>query len=56
MGAELMLVFADVEAAYARAVKAGAVAVSAPVLKPWGQQVAYVRDAQGVLVELCSPW
>jgi lactoylglutathione lyase len=53
---ELLFVFADVEAAYARAVAAGATPVSAPAAKPWGQVVAYVRDLDGVLIELCSPW
>lgn len=53
---EVMLVFADVAAAFARAVKAGAVALVEPVTKPWGQVVAYVRDPDGVLVELCTPW
>lgn len=53
---ELMLVFADVNTAHERAVKAGAVSVMAPVTKPWGQVVAYVRDIDGALVELCTPW
>lgn len=53
---ELLFVFADVAAAYTRAVTAGATPVSAPVAKPWGQVVAYVRDLDGVLIELCSPW
>lgn len=53
---ELMFVFADVPDAYERAVRAGATAVLAPVTKPWGQVVAYVRDDDGVLIELCSPW
>lgn len=53
---ELLFVFADVHAAYARAVAAGAAPVSAPAAKPWGQVVAYVRDLDGVLIELCSPW
>ena len=41
---EIALVTADVPALYARAVKAGAIAVSAPAAKPWGQTVAYLRD------------
>ena len=28
---------------------------SAPKVKPWGQTVAYVRDPDGLLVEICSP-
>jgi len=52
---ELGLVTAEVEAAYAKAVAAGAIAVSSPKSKPWGQVVAYVRDCNGFLVEICSP-
>ncbi|MFO0110274.1 MAG: VOC family protein, partial [Alphaproteobacteria bacterium] len=26
-----------------------------PEQKPWGQTVAYVRDLNGFLVEICSP-
>lgn len=54
-GFEIALVCDDVEQAYARALAAGAVAVSAPKPKPWGQVVAFVRDRDGILVELCSP-
>jgi catechol 2,3-dioxygenase-like lactoylglutathione lyase family enzyme len=52
---EVCLVTENVEAAYARAVEAGAAGVSEPQTKPWGQQVAYVRDPDGMLVELASP-
>lgn len=52
---ELGLVTSEVEVAFSRAVDAGAVAVKAPECKPWGQVVAYVRDNNGFLVELCSP-
>lgn len=45
----------DVAAAFARATAAGAVPASPPKLKPWGQTVAYVRDLNGSLVELCTP-
>jgi len=54
-GIELAFVTEDVNAAYAKAVAAGAVAVHAPQAKPWGQIVAYVRAQEGTLVELCSP-
>jgi len=49
------LVTDDPAAAYKKAVAAGAVAVKPPVLKPWGQTVAYVRDLNGCLIEICSP-
>jgi lactoylglutathione lyase len=55
LGFEVALVTSDVAGLYARALKAGAAGVSAPEVKPWGQTVAYVRDDNGVLVELCSP-
>ncbi len=52
---EVALVTEDVAGAYAHAVEAGAEATQAPKQKPWGQTVAYVRDLNGVLVELCTP-
>jgi hypothetical protein len=36
-------------------VAAGALPAAEPVRKPWGQTVAYVRDLDGFLVELCTP-
>ena len=47
--------FEDVTAAFERAVEAGAEPVNEPQTKPWGQDVAYVRDADGNLIELASP-
>jgi uncharacterized glyoxalase superfamily protein PhnB len=55
LGVEIALVTPDVPVLFDRAVGAGAAAVSEPAEKPWGQTVAYVRDNQGFLVELCSP-
>ena len=55
LGFEIGLVTPEVPAVYARALKAGATAVSAPESKPWGQTVAYLRDKDGHLVELCTP-
>ncbi|MCV2353751.1 VOC family protein [Paucibacter sp. B2R-40] len=54
LGLEIGLVTDDVAAAFERAVKAGAAALSPPKTKPWGQTVAYVRCPDGTLVELCS--
>ena len=53
---EIVLVFEDVGAAFARALEAGAQVVTRPTQKPWGQTVAYVRDLDGVLVEICTAW
>lgn len=55
LASEIALVTSDVHAIYARALKAGAIAFTEPVSKPWGQVVAYVRDIDGHLVEICSP-
>jgi len=55
LGMELGFVTDDVAGAHARAIVAGASELSAPVSKPWGQVVSYVRCPDGTLVELCSP-
>jgi lactoylglutathione lyase len=52
---EVCFVSEDVQADFQRALDAGAERVSAPQTKPWGQQVAYVRDLDGNLVEIASP-
>jgi uncharacterized glyoxalase superfamily protein PhnB len=54
-GIEIALVTEDVNTAYTNAIAAGADALVPPKHKPWGQLVAYVRDLNGVLIELCSP-
>lgn len=55
LGMEIALTTPDVPALFKQAVKAGAVVVSEPATKPWGQTVAYLRDNSGFLVELCTP-
>lgn len=54
-GLEIGFVTEDVAAAFERALAAGATALTAPKTKPWGQTVAYVRDLDGMLVEICTP-
>lgn len=54
-GIELAFVTEQVADDYATALAAGATAISAPHQMPWGQTVSYVRDLNGVLVEICSP-
>jgi uncharacterized glyoxalase superfamily protein PhnB len=54
-GIEIGFVTDDVPAAWDAALAAGATAVSAPQTKPWGQTVSYVRDPEGMLVEICTP-
>lgn len=55
LGVEVAFSTDNVEAAFKTAVAAGAQEVSAPGIKPWGQTVAYVRDINGFLVEICTP-
>ncbi len=52
---EVCFVTEDVPRAFERAVSEGAEAVTPPQTKPWGQDVAYVRDPDGHLVEIASP-
>ncbi len=51
-GIEIAFMTEDVEAGFAKAVKAGATAIREPVTKPWGQVVGYVRDLNGVIIEI----
>ena len=53
--AEVAFVVDDPQSAFERAVSAGALPVMAASAKPWGQTVAYVRDLNGFVVELCTP-
>ena len=54
-GYELAFVSDDVSAAYQKAIKAGAISISEPTEKPWGQTVAYIRAEEGTLIEICNP-
>lgn len=53
-GAEVAFIVGDVRAAFEQAVTTGSTTAVAPVEKPWGQTVSYVRDLNGFLVEICS--
>ena len=44
----------DAPAAYQRAIDAGCTSISPPAKRPWGPTIAFVRDDEGVLIELCS--
>lgn len=45
----------DVEALYKKALAAGATAEAPATYKSHGQTVAYVRDPDGFLIEICTP-
>ena len=55
LGMEIALITDDVAAAHANALALGAVELKAPLQKPWGQTVSYLRCPDGCLVELCTP-
>jgi lactoylglutathione lyase len=52
---ELGITTDDVEKLYDHAIKSGAVAEMPAEYKPQGQTVAYVRDPDGFLIEICTP-
>lgn len=54
-GVSITLVTPDLGAAWARAVEYGVTVVSEPSTKPWGQTVGYLRDLNGIVVELAEP-
>jgi lactoylglutathione lyase len=51
-GVEIAFLTEDVGVAFRKALEAGATSVAEPKTKPWDQTVAYVRDRDGVLVEI----
>ncbi|HLK93499.1 MAG TPA: VOC family protein [Polyangia bacterium] len=51
-GFEIGLSVDDLDAALARAQRAGAAVVKPPTRMPWGQTIAYLRDPDGVLLVL----
>ena len=54
-GIELGFTTTNVETSIKLALQAGAQIVEEPKTKPWGQVVAYIRDTNGFLIEICTP-
>lgn len=54
-GIELGFTTDNVTETVSAAISAGATMVEEPKTKPWGQVVAYVRDIDGFLIEICTP-
>ena len=54
-GIEIGFATKNVEDALKAALAAGAGLSEEPTVKPWGQTVAYVRDPDGFLIEICTP-
>lgn len=54
-GIEMGFVTENVTQVFEDAIKAGAIEVEKTKTKPWGQVVAYVKDIDGFLIEICTP-
>jgi uncharacterized glyoxalase superfamily protein PhnB len=54
-GIEIGFTTNNVEETVKAAINAGATLVEDPKTKPWGQVVAYLRDLDGFLIEICTP-
>ena len=54
-GIEIGFTTENVQETIKSAISVGATAVENPKTKPWGQTVAYLRDPDGFLIEICTP-
>ncbi len=54
-GIEIGFTTENVEETVSTAINEGATLVEKPKTKPWGQVVAYIRDIDGFLIEICTP-
>jgi uncharacterized glyoxalase superfamily protein PhnB len=54
-GIELAFTTSDVKKMIEIAVENGAIQLADLQIKPWGQEVAYVRDLNGFIIEICTP-
>lgn len=52
---ELGFVTDNVSEVIEQAYSNGATLLEKPKVKPWGQTVAYIRDIDGFLIEICTP-
>ncbi|CAM3618188.1 VOC family protein [Elizabethkingia occulta] len=52
---EIGLITDNPENTVTQSLQYGATLVQEPLQKPWGQTVAYIRDIDGFLIEICSP-
>jgi len=54
-GMEIAFTTSNVEQVMQTAMEAGAVVLEETVTKPWGQDVGYLRDINGFIIEVCTP-
>ncbi len=55
VGMEMAFVTENIEEDFQKAVAAGAIEFEPIKVKPWGQKVGYLRDNNGILIEICTP-
>jgi lactoylglutathione lyase len=55
-GIQISFLSDDVEANFATAIASGAIPVVHPHKMPWGQTISRVRDCNGVLVSIVTPF
>ncbi len=55
LGMEMAFVTEEIEKDFQRAIDAGAIEFEKIVQKPWGQKVGYLKDNNGILIEICTP-
>ena len=53
-GCEISFTAKNVGKSFTHAGQSGAELIASPAEKPWGQTVAYVRDFNGILIEIAS--
>ena len=54
-GIELAFTTQDVKGLMAKALQEGAILLEDALTKPWGQEVGYLRDINGFILEICTP-
>jgi len=55
LGVEMAFVTENIEADFQKAIEMGATEFEPLQEKPWGQKVGYLRDNNGLLIEICTP-
>lgn len=55
IGVEMAFISEDIESDFSKAIDAGAQVFEPIAQKPWGQKVGYLRDINGLLIEICTP-
>ena len=55
IGMEMAFVTENIELDFQKAIDAGAIEYEKIKEKPWGQKVGYLRDNNGILIEICTP-